>query len=80
MVECLDDLNAADVLDNGGVHLVRCPHRPFVFFLVVAHDDRHKDHADGNRDEREQRHAPVEDEQIDEDAQGAKCICCHLRP
>ena len=80
MVECFDDFDTADILDDSGIHLVRRLYCARIFFLVVAHDNRHEDHTDGNGDEREKRHASVEDEQIDEDAQGTERIRCQLRP
>ena len=78
LVECLDDLDAADVFHNRGVHRLRGSDRPRILFPIADHNQHHKQHSHRNGDQREQRHTPVQHEQIDQNAHRAKQVACHL--
>ena len=79
LIERLDDLDAADIFDDGGVHRLRDLYRPLVLLAVVLHHPHHQGHAHGDGDDREQRHAPVEEEQIEQYAHRRQQVGGHFR-
>ena len=71
LVERLDDLDAADVLDDSGVHCLRRRHRRLEAFLVIAHGEAQAKKPDGDGNDCQERHAPIKHKQIAEDAERA---------
>ena len=78
LIECLDDLDAADILDDGSVHRLRHRDRFFEALLVVAHGKTQAEKSDGNGNDGQERHAPIEYEQIAEYAERSEQICREL--
>ena len=79
LIEGLDDLNAADVLHNGLVHSLGRLHRALIVLAIAAHNGHHKSHAHRNGHQTQQCHAPVQREQIHENAYRCQQIGGHLR-
>ena len=71
LVERLDDLDAADVLDDGGIHRLRRRHRRLEALLVIAHGEAQAKEPDGDGNDCQKRHAPIKHKQIAEDAERA---------
>ena len=78
LIEGLDDLNAADVLHNGLVHGLGRLHRTLIVLAIAAHDGHHKSHAHRNGHQTQQCHAPVQREQIHENAYRRQQIGGHF--
>ena len=66
LAEHLDDLDAADVFHRRVVESLCGGHPARVVFAVARHHQHEKEHAQRQRGQRGQRHAPVKTEQINE--------------
>ncbi len=79
LAERLDDLDAVDVLDRSRAHVLACAHGFLVPEVVVLHHAHVGGEPDGQRDERDERHAPIEREHERDDGQRNQQIRRHLR-
>ena len=78
LAEHLDDLDAADVFHRRVVESLCSGHHARVVFAVARHHQHEKEHAQRQRGQRGQRHAPVKTEQINERGQRDDGIAAHF--
>ena len=79
LIKCLDHLNAADIFHDGGVHCLVHFDGPLVLFPVIGHHSHHERHSHRDGDKGEERHPPVKDKQIDQNAHRRQYVGRHLR-
>ena len=79
LIEGFDDLDAVYVLYCGGAHVLACLDNRAVLFRVLFHLGHIAKHPDGDGDERHQRHAPVQDKEVDHNGDRDQQIRGHFR-
>ena len=79
MAERLYHLNPAYVLYNGICHLLACLDSTLPFDGIILHTSRHDSKAHHQRNKGQERHAPVQKEQVHGDYKRHQHICGHFR-
>ena len=79
LAEHLNDLDAADVLHCRVVERVGGGYSAGVILVVARHHQHKEHHTKRECDERGQRHAPVDDKQINQCCHGDCGVAAHLR-
>ena len=79
LVERFYDLNAVDVLHRGGAHVLASLDHSTILFRVLFHLGHVTKHPDGDGDKRYQRHAPVQEKEVDHNSDRDQQIRGHFR-
>ena len=79
LVERFYDLNAVDVLHRGGAHVLASLDHSTILFRVLFHLGHVTKHPDGDGDKRYQRHAPVQEKEVDHNSDRNQQIRGHFR-
>ena len=79
LVKRLNDLNSVDIFHNRIVHLLIDLHGTLILLWIGFQNRSHKSHAHWNGNQGDQRHSPIQHEQIHNDENGNQHIRGHLR-
>ena len=79
LVECFNDLDTVDILHRGGTHVLACLDHRTILFRILFHLCHIAQYSNRNRNQRYQRHTPVQSKEITHDSKWNQQVRCHLR-
>ena len=79
MIKCLNDLNAAYILHNRGVHILAGWQHPGIPLFIVLHHAHIAHKANGDGDKGNQSNTPIQNEHINQHQDGDQNVGRQLR-